>query len=248
MLEFTEKSLILKVGRFRESDLWVRLFTPTRGIITAFAFGGSRSVRRFCGCLDPFNHVLFRIKGSRRGDYLYLMEGSLLGAWPRLRTDIRRQGLAVNCLKFFEAAHVGPQGSREAYGLVVSTLDVLASDAELSELFPFYFRAKVAFSQGYVPDLSTCSRCGNNISNSVAPHLLVEQGRMLCDACGPRGRGVRLGCEAVTALECIRDGDPAAWSGLEVSPRARRQCFDAVDGFVRYHLGLAWEDGRFKRI
>ena len=39
-MEFSEKALVLKVGRFREIDAWVRLFSPIRGIYTAFAFGG----------------------------------------------------------------------------------------------------------------------------------------------------------------------------------------------------------------
>ncbi|MDY7000330.1 MAG: recombination protein O N-terminal domain-containing protein [Thermodesulfobacteriota bacterium] len=111
MMEFTEKGLILKVGRFREYDLWVRFFSPSRGILTAFAFGGRKSRKRFCGCLDPMNHVLFRIKSSRTGNYLCLQEGSLVQAYPRLRRDPRRLGPAVNCLKFFEAVHVEPQGA-----------------------------------------------------------------------------------------------------------------------------------------
>ena len=52
-MENTEEALILTVGRFREADMWVRLFSPGRGAFTAFAFGGSRSKRRFAVALTP---------------------------------------------------------------------------------------------------------------------------------------------------------------------------------------------------
>lgn len=56
-MEWTDTALVLHVGRFREADLWVRLLAPGQGLVTAFAFGGSKSRRRFTGCLDVFNLI-----------------------------------------------------------------------------------------------------------------------------------------------------------------------------------------------
>ena len=53
-MEWSDTALVLGVGRFRESDLWLRMLTRRHGIVSAFAFGGSRSRKRFCGCLDLF--------------------------------------------------------------------------------------------------------------------------------------------------------------------------------------------------
>lgn len=248
-MEFTERSLILKVGRFREIDLWVRLATPSRGVLTAFAFGGSKSRRRFLGCLDPLNHVLFRFKKSPRGDYLYLMEGSLIHGHPQLRTNQRKLGRAANCLKFFESVYEGPGGAREGYDLLSEALAVLDRAEDTSAMFPVLFRAKVAFLQGYGPGLATCPRCGKDLRNSVAPLFLVEEGQVVCSehALGA-GRRVPLGEEALKVLKAVDRGRPEDWAMLEPSPVARRQVYDAVEGMVRYHLGLAWEDGRFQRV
>ena len=57
MLQWTDDALVLRVGKFREVDLWVRLLAREKGLVTAFAFGGSRSRRRFTGCLDAFNLI-----------------------------------------------------------------------------------------------------------------------------------------------------------------------------------------------
>lgn len=248
-MEFTERSLILKVGRFREIDLWVRLATPSRGVFTAFAFGGSRSRKRFMGCLDPFNHVLFRFKKSPRGDYMYLMEGSLISGHPGLRANQRRLGVAANCLKFFEKAYDGPSDSREGFDLLAETLDVLDGAQSASALFPVLFRAKVAFVQGYAPDLSTCPRCGKDLDNSVAPVFLVEEGRAACGGCAAgRGRRIPFAEAALDTLRLVRDAGPGQWKDHAPAPQVRSQVYDAVDALVEYHLGLAWREGRFRHI
>ena len=58
-MDYTDKAIILRVGRFREIDLWVRYLSASHGVQTGFAFGGCKSRRRFCGCFDPLNPVLY---------------------------------------------------------------------------------------------------------------------------------------------------------------------------------------------
>ena len=36
--EWTDTALVLHVGKFRETDLWIRLLALEQGLITAFAF------------------------------------------------------------------------------------------------------------------------------------------------------------------------------------------------------------------
>ena len=78
-MESIEKSLILKVGRFREVDAWLRLFSPRKGVFNAFAFGGSVSRRRFLGCLDPFNIVSFKVKTDAAKGYTFVAHQQEVG-------------------------------------------------------------------------------------------------------------------------------------------------------------------------
>jgi DNA repair protein RecO (recombination protein O) len=246
MTEFSEKALVLKVGRFRETDLWVRLFSPSRGIMTAFAFGGCKSRKRFCGCLDPLNQVLFKIKSNRGGEYLYLEEGSLISSFDGLRADLGRLGMAANCLKFFEAVHIGPDGSSGAYALLMDTLSVLEQAEEVEPHFPLFFRARLTFEQGLVPDLDGCGWCGAPLADRFRFH--VEQGRLVCPDCQPpRGTLVEVSEETLAVLEFLRAAPPSGWLGLVLSPETRRQIFPIVEKFVEYHLGLAWANGHFRR-
>lgn len=77
-MEWTDTALVLHVGKFRETDLWIRLLALEQGLITAFAFGGSRSRRRFAGCLDVFNVIRTHVVSSRDGQFLNMQESTLL--------------------------------------------------------------------------------------------------------------------------------------------------------------------------
>jgi DNA repair protein RecO (recombination protein O) len=267
-MESTEKALVLKVGRFREVDVWVRLFSARKGIFSAFAFGGSVSRRRFLGCLDPFNLVTFKIRSDTAKGYIYLLEGSLIAAHPRLRRDAERLGMAVNCLKFLEAAHLGPSGSEAAYDLTLKTLSVLDRSDSPTPVLPLFFRARMAFDQGFRPEFSSCARCGANLcgnkacsppdpdlTGAMAPgplpaRLLVEQGKLLCGDCRQwaRGPAVLLSRESLTVLRALCSQAPERWADIEMSAQARVECGRALEQFVEHHLGLTWDHGSFRRI
>jgi len=249
-MESTEKALVLKVGRFREVDAWVRLFSSRKGIFNAFAFGGSVSRRRFLGCLDPFNLVAFKVRTDAAKGYTYLLEGSLMSAHPRLRQDGERLGMAVNCVKFLEAAHVGAAGSEGAFTLLLDTLAALETSDNPSRMIPLFFRARMAFDQGFQPQLHACARCGADLDESGSAQLLVEQGKLHCGDCRQwtRGANVHLGREALQVLRAVTELAPSGWAGLHVPGQARAECGRALDMFVEYHLGLTWDHGSFRRI
>lgn len=274
-MEFTERVLILRVGRFREADLWVRFLSPTRGILSAFAFGGMRSRKRFTGCLDSFNDVLFQIKGTRGGMYLSLQEGVLMGGPRRLREDWRRAGLAMNCLKFLEAFGVGPEGAAAAHSLFSAILELLEEDGPLPDLLPVFFRARLAVEQGYALTLDRCARCGAALRHESRCFFLPAEGFFVCAHCSRGGshRTLPVGGETLDALAQVLEYDsfdtsensPCAaetdapravrrdipdWKSgklAALSPVGRKEFSRTIDSFIQYHVGLYWDNGRFLR-
>lgn len=243
--ELTGEGLVFKVGRFRESDCWVRFFSPSLGLVTAFAFGGSRSRRRFCGCLDVLNRVLFTIRFFPGKGYYCLEEGTLLQGFSRLRKDLGRQGLAANCMRFVQAVQVDAQAAPAVHALLLETLEVLESSDEVSSIFAQCFRAKICFDQGYMPFLGQCAVCGrDHAAQDVL--LALDQGRVFCHGCAPTSsRTVRIGSEAHLALQRIAKHGPRHWNEAGLSRGARADLYRMVEGYVQYHLDLHWSHGRF---
>ena len=134
-MEWSDTALVLGVGRFRESDLWLRMLTRRHGIVSAFAFGGSRSRKRFCGCLDLFNELQISTKTTRNGMYLSLQEGNLIRGPRRLRTDWNRLGMFMNCVRFVEALGVPQDGAAGVFLLLKDTLELLEQSGYSPDTF-----------------------------------------------------------------------------------------------------------------
>jgi len=252
-MDATEKALVLKVGCFREADCWVRLFTPTRGIFNAFAFGGSRSRRRFVGCLDPLSLVLFSIGSDRRGAYSVLGEGSLLHNFPGIRADAAAAGLAANCIRFVEAVEIDPSDAAPVYHLLLKTLYLLDSGLGRPDFVPWFFRARLAFALGYDPDFVNCGTCGRPLGQEQGHLFGVEQGQVVCPACLSAGKPLDGLARPVSpgvlrALKWIRESDPGEWGRVVLDREVRRQVSQLVEMFVAYHLGLSWENGMYKKV
>jgi DNA repair protein RecO (recombination protein O) len=247
-VEFSERMLVLQVGKFREADLWVRLLSPSRGLVAAFAFGGSRSRRRFAGCLDTFNHIGVHVKSFPGKQYLALQEGVLLEGVSRLRHDARRFGMAVNCVRFLQCFGIVPEGAEKAHRLMRETLRLLEGREEVPKLLPVFFRARLAFDQGYALELAHCSRCGKPLSGTRA-RLLIRAGRAACPTCARASSDYRLplGPDAVSILQALHVLPPENWDEPAAHPGAAGELAEAVDAFIRYHVGVTWEDGRFVR-
>ncbi|WP_045221224.1 DNA repair protein RecO [Desulfonatronum thioautotrophicum] len=270
--EWIDEGLILKVGRFREIDCWVRFFSPNQGLVTAMAFGGAKSRRRFCGCLDALNSVLFKVRFFPAKGRHVLEEGTLLRGFPRLRQDAARTGLAANCLQFVQALRISPEDAPAIHKLLMETLDALDQAENVSSVFTQLFRAKICFTQGYAPELDSCMICGRLVAEeprsgdqglrSADGHavdrfgckmgrfsgltLAMETGGVYCAHCPPvAGHQVHIGPETRSILSQLASSGPRHWADMSISRTTRGELFQMVDGYVRRHLGLCWRNGRF---
>jgi DNA repair protein RecO (recombination protein O) len=247
-MEFTEKVVILRVGTFRENDCWVRFLSPSRGIVTGFAFGGRKSRRRFCGCLDHFNQVLFRVSAGKRNQYLSLEEGTLLQGFVNLKKDLQKVGMAGNCLRFFEAVHTGEARSADACDLVMSMLGGFDTLAGLpSPFFPVLFRIALAFEQGYTLDVTHCASCGAVLQEHGWAGCFVEEGYFLCPSCSKERPVFRISWQGLSLLHHLKNTEIGKWVNWTPGSRLRAEIYTFVDRFIRYHLGIADEDNRFVR-
>lgn len=259
-MEWSDTALVLHVGRFRETDMWLRLLSQHRGIFNVFAFGGSRSRRRFCGCLDLLNTMNCRVKSSRNGEFLSLQEGVLLRGPQRLRTDWGRLGMAMNCVRFLDTLGVTRDGAPAAFALLESVMGCLEEESPPHALFPLFFRLRLASDQGFAPALEQCAFCGREVTGEDVT-FLMDEGQIRCADCGRRAApahsesqamalryAVALPAAGLEILRAVQREAPAQWHAAQLSLPERRACARAMDGFVQYHLGIAWEEGRFRRV
>jgi DNA repair protein RecO (recombination protein O) len=249
MIEWADHAMVLRMGRFREADIWLKLLCKRRGMLTLFAFGGSRSKRRFCGCLDVLNTLRCRVSTARNGSFLNLQEAVLLTGPQALRQNWRRMALAANCLRFVEAFDINGEGAAEAFALVEDMRHTLDAGHGLSSLFPLFFRLRLAGAMGFAPRLEKCGVCGSPLTGGAL--FAVDEGHMRCANCKaerPTRYGVEVPGKGIDLLRRVQRNFPSAWPAEDPAPIERRACAKAIDGFVQYHLGLTWKNGSFRRV
>ncbi len=244
---FTEEALVLKLGQFKEADCWVRFFTPTHGVLTGFAFGGLKSRKRFSGCLDPLSRVLLTVASDRFGRYLTLCEGSLINRFPSLHLNMPRWGMAVNCIKFLEASHIGTEKAGGIFDFTCKTLQLLDTQESVPPYVPLLYRAGLTSQYGYVPNLSQCSQCHRTIRPGEDVFFLVSQGRIICRKCCPNGgRGERLRSDLAFFLLRLFTAEPEEWTNLHFPNQSSQKILQVIDRYVQAHIGLVWLQGRFQ--
>ncbi len=252
-MEWSDKALVVGVGRFRETDMWLRLLTEQHGLMSVFAFGGSRSRKRFSGCLDMLNFLKIHAKTTRNGQYVALQESILLKGPQRLRTDRLRLGMFMNCVHFVEALGVPPENGKATLHMLGELHAFFEEAKSVPDALPLLFRLRMVSDQGYSPVFTSCLRCGTAVQSLPHAYFSVQEGAVLCSDCvGPDrvGQGTpffMIRRPVLEFLQQILSISPKNWQADAISASDRRQCCRMIDEFIQYHVGLYWDKGRFQR-
>lgn len=251
MTEWNDRIIVLRLGLFHETDIWLRALSEDRGPLTLFAFGGAKSLRRFCGCLDKLNTLQCRVKAAR-GGYLNLQEAALLQGPGKLRSDWRGMGVADNCINFMEAMRIDSDSSKEAFALMEGLREFLAASKGPNRLTTFFFRLRLASMLGFAPDFEKCALCGAGAEPDYI--FIPEEGRTFCSRCareldaGQKRRGLRAALPVLARLSRARFAPPSEWRENDLAESEKRVCARLIDCFIRYHLGIGWERGSFRHV
>ena len=236
------EALLLRVVDFGESDRIVHLLTPESGRLTAIAKGARRSVKRFPGTLDLFNHLKIQVYRSRPGRMAHLQQARLVSPFVALRENPRRFALACYLLELFD--RLSPEGGspRESEDLfrfalrVFTALECAEPDARLRVLLEL----RTLDALGLRPELSQCVRCGAPPESPPRlPGFHLPDGGLVCAACSPPGESlIRVHLGTLRALETVLRLDLDRLDRLSLGPAALAEATELVVRFARFHVGI----------
>jgi DNA repair protein RecO (recombination protein O) len=242
-------ALVLRVVEHGESDLIVRLLTPSSGRLTAIAKGARRSVRRFPGTLDVFNHLRVSVRRRGRAGMGFLEQARLVSPHLELRRDARRYALASWMIELLD--RMAPEDAHGAdapriFAFAQGALDLLESEwPDLALRLLVELRALDAL--GLRPELGHCVRCGKPAQGTGPIGFSVSDGGLICARCGSDHSGaivpVHLG--TLKVLQQGLDYDLALLGRLAFGGRALQEAEQLLFRFQRFHVGLELRSERF---
>jgi len=242
------EALILRSVDFGESDRILHLLTPDSGRLTTIAKGARRSVRRFGGTLDLFNHLRVQVDFGRKTTMARLDQARLLSAFEPLRVDPGRFALGCYLLELFD--RLAPEGGnrddmRRLFDFAVEALTAI-SIWEPSVRLRTLLELRALDALGLRPELRNCVRCGESAGGHSEVDFHVADGGAVCGACAPRMQGLlRVHLGTLRALEQGLRLDFDRLDRLGFGGQALDEAQQLISRFQRFHVGVELRSERF---
>jgi DNA repair protein RecO (recombination protein O) len=235
------EALILRAVDFGESDRILHLLIPDSGRLTAIAKGARRSVRRFAGALDLFNHLRIHVDLRRSGNMARLDQARLIRSFEALRVDSARFGLGCYLLEIFD--RLAPEGGNPAdtkrlFGFALAALRVI-SLREPGARLRILLELRALDALGLRPELRVCVRCGSATGREPQVDFQVADGGVVCSGCAARISGLlRVHLGTLRALEQALRFDFERLDRLGMGQRTLEEAQQLMHRFQRFHVGV----------
>jgi DNA repair protein RecO (recombination protein O) len=242
------EALILRSVDFGESDRILHLLAPETGRLTVIAKGARRSVKRFAGTLDFFNHLRVQVERRRPRSMSRLEQAQLIRHFAPLREDPIRFALGSYLLELLD--RLAPEGGnrddmRRLFAHALAALEMVA-DHPPDLRTRVILELRVLDALGVRPELRHCVRCGRQAGADGPVDFHVADGGPVCGACGATLAGLlRVHLGTLRALEQALALDAARLDRLVLPPLALEEACRLISRFQRFHLGVELASERF---
>jgi DNA repair protein RecO (recombination protein O) len=242
------EALVLRSLPFGESDLILHLLLPGSGRLTAIAKGARRSVKRFSGTLDLFQHLRVTVDQRRRHAMARLDQATLLRNFDALRVDPARFALGCFLLELLDRLAPEGAGRADARRLFDFALAALGTIAErpVDPVLRVLLQLRALEALGLRPELGRCVRCGSEQLGGPAVHFHVGDGGAVCGRCLREGEAlleVQLG--TLRALGQSQRFKLDQLHRLSLGPAMLAEARMLVGRFERFHVGVELRSERF---
>jgi DNA repair protein RecO (recombination protein O) len=242
------EALILRSIDFGESDRILHLLVPEIGRLPAIAKGARRSVRRFSGTLDLFNHVKIQLDIRRPNSLARLDQASLIDPFIAMRSEIARFALGCYLLELFD--RLAPERGTRAdtqrlFSFALGALRMVAERAPDLRLRTL-IELRALDALGLRPELSRCVRCGSTPIAGSTVGFHVADGGVVCDPCCAQLDGIlRVQLGTLRALEQGLRLDFERLDRLAMGGALLAEARQLLGRFQRFHLGVELRSGPY---
>ncbi|MDR1630108.1 MAG: DNA repair protein RecO [Oscillospiraceae bacterium] len=232
-MQFNTDGIILKVQQTGEADRIVTILTRDRGIIRAFAKGAKRPRHRLhagTGLLCYANLSVFRSPK----DVYSVNEAEVVEIFFGLRDNIEKLSLAHY---FCELATLfSPEGdsAEEQLRLILNSLFMLEKDRRPPLMLKAIMELRLMTAAGYMPNLVACDNCGAYESPTM--YFQINEGRLLCGNCPPKGGAVALPLALVNAMRHIAFTEMKELYQFSLPDGCYAQLADVTEQFLRSRI------------
>ena len=229
----TIKGLVLRVTDYNDRDALITLLTRNHGRLTVKARGLRRKNSPLiapCQLLAYGEFTLFEYRGMYT-----INEAHSIELFQSLRRDLQRLSLGTYFAQAAELISQEDMPSPELQSLVLNCLHMLSETDTDESLIRAVFEFRCACLAGYMPELSGCYLCGNQVPDRFD----VSAGRLECGTCrsmDSAGLRMPIGPGVLDAMRYIAFCDDKRLFSFKISPESIRQLSQVTEIYLTTQL------------
>ena len=192
------KGLVLRTVDLKESDRLLTIFTEEQGIVTALAKGARSLKSRKMSSTMQFCYSRFFL--YKRGEHYYVKEAELIESFFDLRSSIEGLALSAYIADVLSDVTVA-SAERELLRLSLNSLYAIANKRYELDKIKAAFEIRAASILGFMPDVLSCSECGEKNGNF---YFDIMGGTIKCYACNEKETAAYSGPESPHESHIVR--------------------------------------------
>ena len=225
------EALILRTYKLGEADRIVVFLTADRGKRRGVAKGARRPRSPFSGALEPMTRgrVAYFERERRELVRLRYVEPVCSPLTSPSAESLAHVGYFAELI---DESTPEADPNEKLFRLGAAVIEALAAGMPVDRLAR-YFEFWLLRLQGVYPPISTCSRCGGDLSGGARP---VGGGTLICIRCDPSDEGGGLSAAAIAFLQAARAVAPGDLADVELPGPAGRELARAHQRLITIHL------------
>lgn len=178
MTEIKQNGLVILEKDLPENDKLLVILTERYGKLPVIAKGVKSVKNRHIASCQLFSYASFGLR--KRGNYYYITDSDLIENYYNIRNDIVRLALASYICDVVNDVTQEGNNDDEILRLSLNILYAIANEIKPLNYLKAIFETRLACELGFTPDVSSCSRCGEESSKYLFD---IIDGNLLCEKC-----------------------------------------------------------------
>ena len=176
------ESLVLKTYNLAEADRIILFLTSDHGLVRGVAKGAKRLKSKFGSGLEPFSIVRLTYFQKDSVELVSIQSVELLRSYFGMSTEPRFFHKFAYLGDILTALTPPDDPNHDLYRMVKACLDASAESSDRLESIGMYFELWLLRLCGYLPNWSSCEKCGRVLpSGEIA--LLQANFQLVCEQC-----------------------------------------------------------------
>lgn len=177
MMTAEVKGLVIRTVDIKESDRLITVFTEEMGLVSALARGARSLKSRQMSSTMQFCYGSFVL--CKRGEHYWVKEASLIESFFGIRNSIEGLALAAYIAEVLSDIAVA-QAEKDLLRLSLNSLYAISERKHSLDKIKAAFEIRAASIIGFMPDVLSCSRCGEKLGNF---YFKIMDGTLFCYSC-----------------------------------------------------------------